>query len=430
MCQGRRVNFSDLGLSPSLVRAVSDAGYTDPTPIQIEAIPPALAGRDLIGCARTGTGKTAAFALPILQRIDAMAGDEPKMRALILTPTRELAAQIEESFARYGKHLELWHAVIFGGVSQGPQEAELRRGIDILVATPGRLLDLMEQRIVSLADIQIFVLDEADRMLDMGFLPDVRRVVRVLPSKRQTLFFSATMPPEIRALADSLLTDPVHIAVSPVSSAAEKVEQQVCFVDKEAKRGLLLHVLRGRGVGRALVFSRTKHGANRIAEHLHHAGVSAAAIHGNKSQGARTRALEGFKSGELAVLVATDLAARGIDVTGVTHVINYDLPNVPETYVHRIGRTGRADASGVAVSFCDDEERAYLADIERLLGKHIERIEEHPFPPSRPPPPPTSLVRGAPRPGAGEPRSPGPARGGGGRGGGRGGRGGGGRGRR
>ncbi len=433
------MNFSDLGLLPSLVRAVTDAGYTDPTPIQVEAIPPALAGRDIVGCARTGTGKTAAFALPILQRIDAMAGDDPKLRALILTPTRELAAQIEESFARYGKHLELWHAVIFGGVSQGPQEKELRRGIDILVATPGRLLDLMQQRVVNLSDIQIFVLDEADRMLDMGFLPDVRRVVKALPVKRQTLFFSATMPPEIRSLADSLLTDPVSIAVSPVSSAAEKVVQQVCFVDKDAKRNLLLHVLKAPEVRRTLVFSRTKHGANRVAEHLHRSGVTAAAIHGNKSQGARTRALDGFKSGELAVLVATDIAARGIDVSGVTHVINFDLPNIPETYVHRIGRTGRADASGIAVSFCDDEERPFLADIERLLGEHIPRVDNHPYPPSRPPPAATSLTRGpggGPRPQSAGPRSPGPSRPGGGGGarrgggGGGGGRSGGGRGRR
>ena len=432
------MNFSDLGLLPSLVRAVTDAGYTDPTPIQVEAIPPVLAGRDVVGCARTGTGKTAAFALPILQRIDAMAGDDPKLRALILTPTRELAAQIEDSFSKYGKHMELWTTVIFGGVGQGPQEKEIRRGIDILVATPGRLLDLMQQRIVNLADIQIFVLDEADRMLDMGFLPDVRRVVKALPVKRQTLFFSATMPPEIRSLADSLLTDPISIAVSPVSSAAEKVSQQVCFVDKDAKRNLLLHVLKAPGVERALVFSRTKHGANRVAEHLHKSGVTAAAIHGNKSQGARTRALDGFKSGELSVLVATDIAARGIDVTGVTHVINFDLPNIPETYVHRIGRTGRADASGIAVSFCDDEERPFLADIERLLGEHIARVDNHPYPPSRPPPAETSLVRGVhggPRPPATQ-RSPGPSRGGGGPrrggggGGGGGGRTGGGRGRR
>ena len=421
------MHFSDLGLLPSLVRAVTDAGYTDPTPIQIEAIPPALAGRDIVGCARTGTGKTAAFALPILQRIDAMAGDDPKLRALILTPTRELAAQIEESFARYGKHLELWHAVIFGGVSQGPQEKEIKRGIDILVATPGRLLDLMNQRLISLADIQIFVLDEADRMLDMGFLPDVRRVVAALPKVRQTLFFSATMPPEIRELAGSLLRDPVSIAVSPVSSAAEKVAQRVCFVDKDAKRNLLLHVLKAPEVERALVFSRTKHGANRVAEHLHKAGVTAAAIHGNKSQGARTRALDGFKSGELAVLVATDIAARGIDVTGVTHVINFDLPNVPETYVHRIGRTGRADASGIAVSFCDDEERPFLADIERLLGEHIERVDDHPYPPSRPPPGPTTLGRpgAAANSGPRSPAAPRSPRAGGGGGGGGGGRGGG-----
>ena len=293
--------------------------------------------------------------------------------------------------------------MIFGGVGQGPQEKEVKRGIDILVATPGRLLDLMNQRIVRLDDIQIFVLDEADRMLDMGFLPDVRRVIAALPKKRQTLFFSATMPPEVRELANSLLHDPVSIAVSPVSSAAEKVVQKVCFVDKDAKRNLLVHLLRAPEVERALVFSRTKHGANRVAEHLHRAGIAAAAIHGNKSQGARTRALDGFRSGELPILVATDIAARGIDVSGVTHVINFDLPNVPETYVHRIGRTGRADASGVAVSFCDSEERPFLADIERLLGEHIERIDDHPFPPSHPPPPETSLGR---RGGPGEPARP------------------------
>jgi ATP-dependent RNA helicase RhlE len=394
-------SFSDLGLVPPILRALAEAGYERPTPIQVQAIPPALEGRDLLGCAQTGTGKTAAFALPILQLAHGRSGERARLTTLVLTPTRELAAQIGESFATYGKHLDLWHTVVFGGVSQRPQEEELKKGVDVLVATPGRLLDLLSQKVLSLSQIEFFVLDEADRMLDMGFLPDVRRVVAHLPKKRQTLFFSATMPTEIRALAETLLVDPVSVAVAPVSSTAERVEQHVFFVEKGDKPRLLVDLLRRPEVTRTLVFSRTKHGANRIAQQLEKAGVRAAAIHGNKSQGARTRALEGFKDSELSVLVATDLAARGIDIDGVSHVINFDLPNVPETYVHRIGRTGRASASGIALSFCDTEERAYLVDIERLIGRHIDRVDEHAFASPMPPPPPTDLSPrrgGGPRP--------------------------------
>jgi ATP-dependent RNA helicase RhlE len=418
MCESPAVTFDDLGLGPEVLRAVREAGYQEPTPIQLKAIPPALAGRDILGCAQTGTGKTAAFGLPLLERLDEAAGKKVVLRALVLTPTRELAAQISESLRVYGKHLKLYHAVIFGGVRENPQIAELDRGIDALVATPGRLLDLMGRGYVDLSDIEVFVLDEADRMLDMGFLPDVRRIIEKLPKKRQTLFFSATMPPEIRALAEVLLNDPVSVAVAPISAAADKVRQQLYFVDKPEKRKLLVDLLKKESVEHTLVFTRTKHGANRVVSQLDKAGIHAAAIHGNKSQGARTRALDGFRSGELNVLVATDIAARGIDVEGITHVINYDLPNIPETYVHRIGRTARAGASGVALSFCQDDEREYLVDIERLLGHHIERVDDHRYPPSQPPPPPTDLeARGRARTnGAGGER--------GGRGPGRGGRGG------
>ncbi|MEQ8459277.1 MAG: DEAD/DEAH box helicase [Sandaracinaceae bacterium] len=417
------MTFDDLGLSPPLLRALKKTGYEEPTPIQREAIPPALAGRDVLGCAQTGTGKTAAFGLPLLQRLDSIADDETALRALILTPTRELAAQIAESLTTYGKYLELWHTVIFGGVNEKPQIAELKRGVDTLVATPGRLLDLMNRGFVDLTDIEIFVLDEADRMLDMGFLPDVKRVIAKLPKKRQTLFFSATMPPPIRALTQELLHDPVSVAVAPVSSTADKVDQRIYFVDKADKRRLLVDLLREEQVEHTLVFTRTKHGANRVVKQLDQAGIRAAAIHGNKSQGARTRALDGFRTGDLNVLVATDIAARGIDVEGITHVINFDLPNVPETYVHRIGRTARAGASGIALSFCEQEERPYLVDIERLIGQHLDRVEQHHYPASQPPPPVTDLEArggsngGARRGGGGG----GSRRGGGGGGGGRGG---------
>ena len=386
------MNFDALGLCAPILRAVKDAGYTEPTPIQRDAIPPALKGRDVLGCAQTGTGKTAAFSLPLLQRIDAIADDDPKVRALVVTPTRELAAQIGDNLRAYSKHLEdIWHTVIFGGVNEKPQIKELKRGVDVVVATPGRLLDLMNRGFVSLSSIDVFVLDEADRMLDMGFLPDVKRIVAKLPKKRQTLFFSATMPPEIRELAESMLHDPVSVAVAPVSSTAERIDQHLYFVDKTNKRALLADVVKDDTIKRALVFSRTKHGANRIAQFLEKRGVTSAAIHGNKSQGARTRALDGFKSGSIRVLVATDIAARGIDVDGVSHVINFDLPNVPETYVHRIGRTARAGASGIALSFCDTEEREYLVDIERLIGRHLQRVDSHGFVATEAAPPMTDL---------------------------------------
>jgi len=370
---------------------VKEAGYQQPTPIQRAAIPVALGGRDLIGCAQTGTGKTAAFTLPLLQNLDEKAGHEPKLRALVLTPTRELAAQIAQSFQTYGRHLDLWYAVIFGGVSDKAQIAELKQGVDALVATPGRLLDLLNRGHLELGEVELFVLDEADRMLDMGFLPDVKRVVRALTSRRQTLFFSATMPDPIRALAETLLHDPVSLAVAPVATPVEQVEQQLYFVDKGNKRKLLVDLLERQANGRTLVFSRTKHGANRIVRDLARAGLAAAAIHGNKAQGARTRALENFRDGGTRILVATDIAARGIDVEGIGHVINFDLPNVPETYVHRIGRTARAGAAGVAISMCDREERDYLVDIERLIRRHLDRVDDHPFPPTEPLPALTDL---------------------------------------
>ncbi len=385
------MTFADLGLDPLLLKAVKAAGYTTPTPIQAEAIPPALKGRDVLGCAQTGTGKTAAFGLPLLQRVDAVAGEETTIRALVLTPTRELAAQIDASLRTYGKHLELWHMTIFGGVNEKPQIRELKRGIDILVATPGRLLDLMGRGFVDLSEVSVFVLDEADRMLDMGFLPDVRRVIAKLPTKRQTLFFSATMPTPIRELANDLLDDPVSVAVAPISSTAEHITQRVYFVDKGNKKKLLVSLLRQDALEHTLVFTRTKRGANQVVKHLTKAGIDSAAIHGNKSQGARTRALDGFRSGDLNVLVATDIAARGIDVEGITHVINYDLPNIAETYVHRIGRTARAGASGMALSFCQSDERPYLEDITRLIGQHLDRVEDHPYPPSEPLPPVVDL---------------------------------------
>ena len=373
------VTFDDLGLIPELLSAIKRAGYSEPTPIQQLAIPPGLAGRDILACAQTGTGKTATFALPLLQHLDARAGNKPRLRALILTPTRELAAQIDASLGTYGKDLDLWHTVIFGGVSDKSQVAELRRGVDILVATPGRLLDLMGRGIVCLDDVELFVLDEADRMLDMGFLPDVRRITKALTKDRQTMFFSATMPREISRLAEGLLDDPVVLAVAPVSSTVELAEQHVFFVDKARKRKLLAELLLEPEVKRTLVFSRTKHGANRIVRDLAKDGIPAGAIHSNKSQAARTRALDAFRNGQLSVLVATDIAARGIDVDGVTHVINFDLPNVPETYVHRIGRTARAGASGVAWSFCDREERPHLVRIEKLIDKQLKRKGAEPF---------------------------------------------------
>ncbi|RYE93374.1 MAG: DEAD/DEAH box helicase, partial [Myxococcales bacterium] len=386
------VRFDDLGLIEPLRRAVRDEGYTVPTPIQRQAIPLVASGRDVLGVAQTGTGKTAAFALPILQRLAAMEPRKgPEPRVLVLSPTRELALQIDESFKAYGRHLRLTSTVIFGGVGQDSQVQALRRGVDVLVATPGRLLDLMQQGQARLGQLKIFVLDEADRMLDMGFLPDVRRIVAQVPKERQTLFFSATMPDDIVHLANSMLIDPTRVEVTPVASTAERIAQSVYFVEKNAKRGLLLAVLREPSLRRALVFTRTKHGANRVVEHLEKSGVQAAAIHGNKSQNARQRALDGFKTGALRVLVATDIAARGIDIDGISHVVNYELPNVPETYVHRIGRTARAGADGIAISFCEEEERPFLVDIERLIRQHVPRVDEHAFLSPLAPPPLTSL---------------------------------------
>ncbi len=376
------MTFQDLQLIASLLKAVAEEGYTTPSPIQQKAIPPVLAGRDLVGCAQTGTGKTAAFALPILQRLCAQPlglGKRP-IRALVLTPTRELAIQILESFQAYGRHTRLRCSVLFGGVSQNPQVEALARGVDILIATPGRLNDLIGQGYVHLDDVQTFVLDEADRMLDMGFVHDVKRVIAKLPIKKQTLLFSATMPPEIRQLVDSLLVDPVKVAVTPVSSTVDAIRQSVYFVDKANKRRLLTYLLRDGGISSALVFTRTKHGADRVVKDLERDGIHAMAIHGNKSQNARQAALRGLKDGSLKILVATDIAARGIDVDELSHVINYDLPNIPETYVHRIGRTGRAGASGDAISFCDFDEKAYLKDIEKLTRKAIPVVEDHPFP--------------------------------------------------
>ena len=409
--------FAALGLSAPLLKAVASEGYETPTPVQQRCIPHVLEGRDVLGCAQTGTGKTAAFVLPILQRLAA----QPKsgrIRALVLAPTRELAAQISERTWAYGKNLGLTNTVIYGGVGQRGQEDALHRKPDILIATPGRLLDLMEQGYVKLDAVEIFVLDEADRMLDMGFIHDVRRIVREVPVKRQTLFFSATMPPAIAELSSRILINPVRIEVVPQATTAEKIEQTVHHVSKRDKRALLEIVLRAEGVHRALVFTRTKHGANKLVEQLDRANIRAAAIHGNKSQGARERALEGFKNGDIPVLIATDIAARGIDVDGITHVVNYDLPEVPEQYVHRIGRTARAGAGGRAIAFCDEEERGLLADIEKVIRQRIplaERIAlpqgvapqvERPRPPMpdrRPPQRSSSPERGRVSPGGQSP---------------------------
>jgi ATP-dependent RNA helicase RhlE len=379
------MQFSELGLIPAIASAVADEGYTEPTPIQRQAIPFVLSGRDLLGLAQTGTGKTAAFALPILQRLAPRVGAAPPprngrpIRCLVLTPTRELASQIGESFSTYGKNLPLTNTVIFGGVGDGAQKHALRTGLDILVATPGRLLDLANQRLVDFKSLEVFVLDEADRMLDMGFIHDVRKVIALLPRQRQTLFFSATMPKEAQELADNLLKHPQTVAVAPPATTVELVDQEVYFVEKGDKRALLVDVLRDGSMRRVLVFSRTKHGANRIADHLVKARIEAEAIHGNKSQNARERALAGFKSGRTRVLVATDIAARGIDIDNVTHVVNFDVPEVPETYVHRIGRTARAGASGQALTFCEVDERGDLRAIEKLTRQQLPVVEGHPY---------------------------------------------------
>ena len=371
------MSFIDLGLSEPIVRAVAAEGYTAPTPIQAQAIPHALAGRDVLGCAQTGTGKTCAFALPILQRLTPEARDGERQggrkpmhggrapRALILAPTRELASQILESFIAYGRGLPLRHTAIFGGVSQSRQVAAMRGGVDVVIATPGRLLDLINQGCVDLRSIEVLVLDEADRMLDMGFINDIRKIVAMVPKERQTLLFSATVSPEIRSLVDSMLRDPVHVQTARESATADMVTQSVYMIERAKKPLLLEHLLRQGDVGRTLVFTRTKHGADRLVKFLHGAGINAEAIHGNKSQNARTRAMQGFRNGATRVLVATDIASRGIDVDDITHVVNFDMPIDAETYVHRIGRTARAGASGIAVSFCDRDEKGVLGAIER-----------------------------------------------------------------
>lgn len=376
------MTFSALNLIAPILKALENEGYTHPTPIQEQAIPLILQNRDLLGCAQTGTGKTAAFAIPTLQLLyqpHANTKGYRPIRALILTPTRELAIQIEESYRAYGRHLPLRCAVIFGGVGQKPQTDALQRGVDILIATPGRLLDLMAQGFIHLNHLEFFVLDEADRMLDMGFIHDVRKVITKLPEQRQTLFFSATMPDEIQKLANQILSNPVKVEVNPVSSTAEKIQQTIFFVEKPDKKKLLIHLLADKTIETVLVFTRTKHGADKVVKDLAKAGIRAEAIHGNKSQNARQRALTNFKSRQTRVLVATDIAARGIDVDELAHVINYELPNIPETYVHRIGRTGRAGLSGVAYSFCDQEEVAYFKDIEKLIGLKIPVNTDHPF---------------------------------------------------
>ena len=374
------MTFQTLGLCAPILTALEEHGYERPSPIQEKAIPPALAGRDVLGCAQTGTGKTCAFAAPILQRLSASRVQGHPLRALILTPTRELAIQIEESFLAYSRHLHLRSAVIFGGVGQNPQVEALGRGVDILVATPGRLMDLYQQGFVKLDQLEIFVLDEADRMLDMGFIHDVKKILKWLPRKKQTMLFSATMPPEIAELVNSLLHDPVRVAVDPVSSPVEAIQQSVYFVDKNNKTKLLSHLIRELDVKNALVFTRTKHGANKVARDLAKAGITAAAIHGNKSQTARQQALADFKAGKIQCLVATDIAARGLDIEELSHVFNYNLPEVPETYVHRIGRTGRAGREGVAVAFCDFGEKPLLRDIEKLMGRTVPVVEDHPYP--------------------------------------------------
>ena len=374
------MTFAQLGLCPPILKALAEEGYESPSPIQEKAIPPALDGRDVLGCAQTGTGKTCAFAAPILQRLDGEKVSGRPIRALVLTPTRELALQIQESFAAYGRHLPLRSAVIFGGVGQAPQVEQLKKGVDILVATPGRLGDLYGQKLIDLSKLEIFVLDEADRMLDMGFIHDVRRILGWLPRQKQTLFFSATMPPEVRGLVDGLLVNPVKVAVNPVSSPVEIIDQKLYFVDRGNKTKLLAHLIRELDVKNALVFTRTKHGANKVARDLAKAGITAAAIHGNKSQTARQQALADFKAGRVQALVATDIAARGLDIEELSHVFNYNLPDVPETYVHRIGRTGRAGHGGTAISFCDINEKEELKAIEKLIGKAVPVVENHPWP--------------------------------------------------
>jgi ATP-dependent RNA helicase RhlE len=376
------MSFEKLDLIKPIQKALSEEGYTIPTPIQKQAIPVILSGKDLLGCAQTGTGKTAAFAVPILQILSAgrtTLNGKSLINSLILTPTRELAIQIDESFTAYGKYTGLKNAVIFGGVSQKTQTDKLRKGVDILIATPGRLLDLINQNYINLKNIKLFVLDEADRMLDMGFIHDVKKIISFLPGKRQSLFFSATMPAEIVKLSRTILTDPVKIEITPENPTIEAIRQSVYFVSKPNKRALLIHLLKDKSIASALIFTRTKHGADHVSKFLNQSKIHAEAIHGNKSQNARQRALSNFKSKLTRVLVATDIAARGIDINELSHVINYEIPNISETYIHRIGRTGRAGLSGVAISFCDADERAYLKDINKLINTQIPVINDHPF---------------------------------------------------
>jgi ATP-dependent RNA helicase RhlE len=377
------MSFNNFNLSQPILKALHDHGYTQPTPIQQQAIPIILENNDLMGCAQTGTGKTAAFALPIIEKLQHKSG-QPGIKALILAPTRELAAQIGDSFTAYSKNVRVSHTVIFGGVSQHSQVQRVRRGVDIVIATPGRLLDLMDQGIFNLNKLEILVLDEADRMLDMGFINDIRKIIKRTPSTRQTLLFSATMAEEIKLLTKTILTNPAFVSVTPVSSTSSLIDQAVYFVDKNNKRALLQHVIAEKEMRNVLVFTKTKHGADKVATALNKSGIRSEAIHGNKSQNARQRALDNFKSNATKVLVATDIAARGIDVSNLHYVINFELPNVPETYVHRIGRTGRAGATGAALSFCDHEERAYLKDINRITRQEITVVDEHPYAVSAP----------------------------------------------
>ena len=375
--------FENLSLSKSIQRAVFEEGYTSPTPIQEKAIPFILAGKDLVGCAQTGTGKTAAFAIPIIHNLHRMIGSSKKtkeIRCLVVTPTRELAVQIGESFDTYGKYTNIRQLTVFGGVSQVPQVDQLKKGVDVLIATPGRLLDLHKQGFIDFDSLHYLVLDESDLMLDMGFINDVRKIVKLVPTNRQTLLFSATMPISIRELADTFLNNPEYVSVTPVSSTAEIIEQQIYFVDKENKRGLLYHLIRNENLSNVLVFVRTKHGADNVVKALKKHGVNAEAIHGDKSQTARQRVLDQFKNKEITVLVATDIAARGIDIESLPYVINFDLPNIPETYVHRIGRTGRAGNGGISISFCGRDEETYWKDIQKLIKVNVKTMKEHPFP--------------------------------------------------
>ena len=376
------MQFESLNIIEPILKSLQEEGYTNPTPIQAEAIPIILQGTDLLGCAQTGTGKTAAFAIPILQLLSENRVNEKKrkIRSLIVTPTRELAIQIGESFNAYGRHTGLTNTVVFGGVNQNPQAAALLRGVDIVVATPGRLLDLLNQGCLNLRDVEILVLDEADRMLDMGFIHDVKKILALVPKKKQSLFFSATMPPEIVKLAATILHNPSKVSVTPVSSTVDIIKQYIYFVDKGNKNSLLVDILRDQNIKTALVFTRTKHGADKVVKHLQKHHISAEAIHGNKAQNARQRALTNFKAQTTRVLVATDIAARGLDVDDLEYVINFEISNIAETYVHRIGRTGRAGAKGTAYSFCDAEEKEYLRDIEKLIAKSIPVIDNHPFP--------------------------------------------------